>query len=123
MPKGWTGTVDFDGPGTLRLNSTGIALIASEAWLVEFHDEYVQRQKATSLEHCDFELSNYTFTVYRIENEPIIMLYQIARTEKDQDGWTWFFKILIGSTLPENMMPELRSIVAQVVEISDPNNN
>lgn len=56
------------------------------------------------------------------ENEPITMFYQIAQVDIEEDGWTWFFRIVGVSTLTETMMSDLKSIITQVVEISDPNN-
>jgi hypothetical protein len=127
IPERWHGLVDFEGPGTMSLkrtyiDSTELFLMANEAWLVEFHEEYVARQISSSIEYCEFDFNDYTFTVYKKENEPITMFYQIARVDREEDGWTWFFRIDGVSNLTETMMSDLKSIVTQVVEISDPNN-
>jgi hypothetical protein len=66
IPEGWHGSVNFEGPRSLSLkrtyvDSTELFLIASEVWLVEFHDEFIKQQTSTSIEYCEFDLKQLYF--------------------------------------------------------------
>lgn len=128
IPMGWHGTVNFEDQGTISLSriypdSAELHILASKVWLVEFHDEFVKEQISNSAEYCSFDFNGYSFTVCKKEKGPITMFYQISRINVEEDGWTWFFRIVGEYALSESMKSDLKGIISQVVEISDPNNN
>lgn len=127
MPSGWGGAMEFESLGDLHMNrvyddTSYVMLAANEVWLVEFHDAYIQGKIDSSSENCSFLWNGHTFNVYQLPNEPIHIVYQIAREHRDTDGWTWIFRIYTDPTFTEQKLADLKFIVAQITALCDSDN-